>query len=100
MKKDNPTLTEALKQVMDPELFVNIVDLGLVYETSLTPEGTAKIVMTLTTPGCPMSPVFEAMIVDVLKKLPQVKEVEVRVTFDPPWSADKMNEEARRSLGF
>lgn len=89
----------ALKTVMDPELPINIVDLGLIYKVK-EKDGVVDVTMTLTTPGCPMSPVFEAMIKKALKKFPEVKKVKVNLTFEPMWDAAKMSMEAKKALGF
>lgn len=90
---------DKLRNVMDPELYVNIVDLGLVYSAELKND-VAEITMTLTTPGCPMSPVFEAMIKNEVGKLAGVREIHVHLTFDPPWSPTMMSDEVRVALGF
>ncbi len=84
---------------MDPELNVNIVDLGLIYGITVK-NGTANILLTLTTPGCPLSPVFEAMIKEALKEVNGVNNVRVELTFIPPWTPDKMASQARTALGF
>jgi metal-sulfur cluster biosynthetic enzyme len=96
MAKD---LKTALKNVLDPELGVNIVDLGLIYKIE-EKAGNVLVLMTLTTPGCPMSPVFEAMIREELQKVKGVKAVRVELTFDPPWNPDMMAAETRAALGF
>lgn len=102
MKKENLKLkiTNLLKEVMDPELHVDIVSLGLIYDVDLDSTGVCQITMTLTTPGCPLMPIMEAMIRSKLKTLAQIKEVKIIVTFDPPWDASKMSEETRTALGF
>lgn len=99
-----------LKSVIDPELNVDIVSLGLVYEVTVKniespagPEPFAHILLTLTTPGCPLSHVFEAKIkeaLDEINGLNAYKNVEVELTFDPPWIPDMMTEEAKAELGF
>lgn len=91
---------ERLKTIYDPELPVDIYELGLVYEVITNPNGVLKIVMTLTAPGCPVA---DQIIQDVergLKSIDGVKEVRVEITFDPPWDRDMMSEEARLELGF
>ncbi len=100
IKRIEDEVRKRLKLVMDPELHVNIVDLGLVYGIEVDKEGLCTVIMTLTTPGCPMIPLFEAMINSALKKVPQVKEVKINLTFEPPWDASKMTEETRVALGF
>jgi len=88
-----------LKTVIDPELQVNIVDLGLVYGVQI--EGDlVKVRMTLTSPGCPLSFVFDQMVTDAVKTVRGVKDVKVHLTFDPPWDPAKMNEEVKLKLGW
>lgn len=90
---------EALKDIYDPELHYNIVDLGLVYDIDIQ-EGKVKILMTLTTPACPIGPFVEEQVRDNLAYLPGVEDVEVEFTFDPPWDPSRMSEEARADLGL
>ncbi len=94
---------EELKKVIDPELFVNIVDLGLIYNVDLLPaEGktTIKIDMTMTSPMCPAGPQLIANSKQVVGALPGVASVEVKIVLDPPWTPDKMSDEARDQLGI
>jgi metal-sulfur cluster biosynthetic enzyme len=95
---------EELKKVIDPELFVNIIDLGLVYIVAFEPveEGKqkVKIEMTMTSPACPAGPQLIAQSKMVIKQMPGVSDCEVRIVMDPPWTPDKMSEEARDSLGI
>lgn len=95
---------DQLKSVYDPEIPVNIVDLGLIYSCSITdhPDGGKKIgvQMSLTAPGCGMSDVLKADVENRLRRLPEVKEVKVEVVFDPPWSPGRMSEAAKLQLGF
>ncbi len=95
---------EVLKTIYDPEIPVNIVDLGLVYQVRVTPveEGKNKveIVMTLTAPGCGMGPVIQQDVEMAVKNLPGVESVNVEVVFDPPWSREMMSESARLQLGM
>lgn len=88
-----------LKTVLDPELNINVVDLGLIYDVKIE-EGNVEILMTLTTPFCPLSAFFEKELVAAVKDIKGVGEVKINLTFDPPWTADKMSEEARLELGF
>ena len=92
-------VTEALKDVYDPELHYNIVDLGLVYDVDVK-DGDIHIRMTLTTPACPIGPMIVAQIQETVRALPGVKDVDVELTFDPLWSPDLMSEEARAGLGL
>ena len=95
---------EELKKVVDPELFVNIVDLGLIYNVDVADgeEGkkNIKIDMTMTSPMCPAGPQMIANSKQVLGQLPEVGTVEVKIVLDPPWSPDKMSEAARDQLGI
>ncbi len=99
------TIYEALRQVQDPELLVNIVDLGLVYEVRVTEQhGQANIYvkMTMTSPACPAAPQLVQDAKDVLGELigDDAGKIEVEVTLDPPWTPDRMTEEARDELGL
>lgn len=99
------TVREALKEVIDPELFVNIVDLGLIYDVTITPnEESGKedvaIDMTMTSPACPAAPQLISNSNDAVKKLDNVGEVNVKVVMQPPWSPDCMTEDARDQLGI
>jgi metal-sulfur cluster biosynthetic enzyme len=93
----------ALKQVQDPELFVNLVDLGLIYEV-LTSEADGKtnihVKMTMTSPACPVGPQMLQEVRDVLLDLENVGEIEVEMVMIPPWSPDRMTEAARDELGM
>ena len=97
-------IREELKKVIDPELFVNIVDLGLIYNVDLVPaeegKSNVKIDMTMTSPMCPAGPQMIANSKQVLSQLPKVGEVEVKIVLDPPWTPDKMTEDARDQLGI
>ncbi|HYD35050.1 MAG TPA: metal-sulfur cluster assembly factor [Vitreimonas sp.] len=106
-------ITTHLKTVMDPELNVDIVSLGLVYDVSVKevqspggPHPLIHILLTLTTPGCPLAAVFEPMIKSALKPLETSHHVDtdqdviIELTFDPPWVPDMMTAEARAELGF
>lgn len=98
------SVREELKKVIDPELFVNIVDLGLIYDVNLEPndEGKTdvKIDMTMTSPMCPAGPQLIANSKQVVTQLEEVNEVEVKIVMDPPWTPDKMTEDARDQLGI
>ncbi|MBI2012736.1 metal-sulfur cluster assembly factor [Candidatus Curtissbacteria bacterium] len=90
---------EKLKQCLDPELGINIVDLGLVYGINV--DGSrVNVLMTLTTPGCPLDSYFVQDITSKVKLIREVSDVAVEVTFDPPWNPAKMSEESRDMLGF
>ncbi|HEY9390221.1 MAG TPA: metal-sulfur cluster assembly factor [Mycobacteriales bacterium] len=90
----------ALREVIDPELGVNIVDLGLVYDLAVDPVGNITIHMTLTTPGCPLGGYLDDEIRSCLRQFPAAGDVTVRLVWDPPWSTDLMNDAARTQLGW
>ncbi|MFB6265877.1 MAG: metal-sulfur cluster assembly factor [Candidatus Nanohaloarchaea archaeon] len=92
---------EKLEQVIDPELGVNIVDLGLVYEIEAG-DGEVHVLMTLTTPGCPLHEVFREEVKKNVSELEGIdrEDVEVELTFDPPWSREDMSDKARAEIGF
>lgn len=95
---------EALKQVVDPELFVNIVDLGLIYLVTVTEaeEGKSNVAieMTMTSPACPAGPQLLQNSKDVIGRLEGVGQVEVKLVMTPPWTPDRMTEDARDQLGI
>jgi metal-sulfur cluster biosynthetic enzyme len=97
---------EQLKQVIDPELFVNIVDLGLIYVVDLTPNAETPtkldvlVEMTMTSPMCPAGPQLVANSRQVVEAMEGVGNVEIKVVMDPPWSQDMMTEDARDQLGI
>ncbi|HAI22271.1 TPA: aromatic ring hydroxylase [Candidatus Collierbacteria bacterium] len=99
MKMIEDKIREALKSVIDPELGVSIVDLGLIYDVRYE-GGVAEIEMTLTSPGCPLAPVIDKKIKDALKGVPEVKELTVELVWDPPWSKDLMSDELKAEFGF
>ena len=88
----------ALRSVYDPEIPVNIADLGLIYDVTLT-ANDAAIDMTLTAPGCGMGPVLIEEVKDRVRQVPNLHDVEVTLVFDPPWSREMMSEEAQLELG-
>jgi metal-sulfur cluster biosynthetic enzyme len=89
----------ALENVIDPELGIDIVNLGLVYDVDLTEEGLATVTMTLTSMGCPLGPVIVDQVKTALSDLPEVKETEVNIVWQPAWSKDKMSRYAKMALG-
>ena len=91
---------EALRCVYDPELGVNVVDLGLIYDVDVNEEGHVTITMTLTTPGCPMHESIGEGVGVALQDVPGVTSGEIRLVWDPPWDPSRMTEEGRRMLGF
>jgi metal-sulfur cluster biosynthetic enzyme len=99
MAVDNETILEALKAVYDPEIPIDIVNLGLIYEVKV--DGSrVDIKMTTTAPGCPMGNYIAGQAERVLRNLEGVGEVHVAMVFDPPWSPDRVSEEGKRALGL
>lgn len=99
-KSIKDAVTEQLKTVYDPEIPVNIFELGLVYEVKVLDDNKVKIVMTLTSPNCPVA---ESLPMEVKQKAEMaegVEEADVEITFDPPWDQDMISEEARLELGL
>ena len=90
----------ALENVIDPELGIDIVNLGLVYDVDMDDEGVCKITMTLTSRGCPLGPVIVDQIKTVLSELPEVKDVDVNIVWNPPWNKDMMSRYAKMALGI
>ena len=91
---------EALKTVYDPEIPVNVVDLGLIYDVQVTDDNNVFVQMTLTFPGCGMGPHIAQQAEWAVQDLDGVEEVEIELTFDPPWSPEMISEEARMMLGI
>jgi metal-sulfur cluster biosynthetic enzyme len=99
-KEMEESILGALETVMDPELGVDIVNLGLVYEVDLDEAGVAKITMTLTSIGCPLAGTITEDIKRALLELPEVKEVDVNIVWSPPWTKDKMSRYAKIALNI
>jgi FeS assembly SUF system protein len=91
---------EALKTCYDPEIPYNIVDLGLIYDLQISDEGYVFIRMTVTTPACPVGPYLEDQVREAVLGVPGVRDVAVQIVFDPPWTIERMSEQARRDLGI
>ncbi|MGC8580756.1 MAG: metal-sulfur cluster assembly factor [Thermoplasmata archaeon] len=98
VKKDD--IINALKKCYDPEIPVNIVDLGLIYDLNISNDGVVEIKMTLTAIGCPLADMLSEEVKNELMQIKGVKEVLVELVWDPPWTPDKMSDEARRMLGI
>lgn len=90
---------ESLKNVIDPELGINIVDLGLVYDVAVE-DGTLRVEYTLTTMGCPIGPLIESQMQQTISGIEGVDGFEAEMVFTPPWTPDKMSEEAKAALGM
>jgi len=91
---------EALKEIYDPEIPVNIYDLGLIYGVEITPESHAKVTMTLTTPHCPVAESMPGEIELRVGAVPGIGDAEVELVWDPPWDPQKMSDEAKLELGM
>ena len=94
------SVVEACKTVYDPEIPVNIYDLGLIYTLDINAENAVRVVMTLTAPGCPVAGEMPGWVADAVEPLPGVKQVDVEMTFQPQWGMEMMSDEARLELGF
>ncbi|WP_438351451.1 metal-sulfur cluster assembly factor [Paenibacillus sp. FA6] len=92
-------IKDCLKEVYDPELGVNIVDLGLIYDLQFV-DGIVSVVMTLTTPGCPMHDMIVGGVKRALEALPEILSVEVEVVWEPAWSPSLMSDEVKEDLGY
>ena len=100
----NPDLREqvldALKTVRDPEIPVNLVDLGLIYELIVNKDGVVYVEMTLTTPACPVAGALPGQVRDAVSAVPGVQDARVKLVWTPPWDKDRMSEEAKLELGL
>jgi FeS assembly SUF system protein len=90
----------AFKKVYDPEMPVNIYELGLIYGLDVDAEGNVAIRMTLTAPNCPVAGILPGQVEQAARAVPGVKDVKLELTFDPPWSKDRMSEAAKLALGI
>jgi len=93
-------VVQACRTVFDPEIPVNIYDLGLVYTLAINGDNDVAVTMTLTAPGCPVAGEMPGWVADAINAVPGVRQVDVEMTFDPPWGMDMMSDEARLELGF
>ena len=93
-------IIEELRKIYDPEIPVNIYELGLIYDIKVKDEKFAIIKMTLTTPNCPVAESLPQEVEEKIRSIDEVKSAEVEITFDPPWTKDLMSEEAKLELGF
>lgn len=95
-----PAIVEALRTVYDPEIPVNIYDLGLIYNFEVDENFFVAVSMTLTAPGCPVAETFPGIVENAVKSVPGVSDAQVELTFDPPWTMANMSEEAKLELGM
>ncbi len=93
-------VVEACRSVYDPEIPVNIYELGLIYTIDISDENAVDIKMSLTAPGCPVAGEMPGWVADAVEPLPGIKQVNVELVWEPPWGMDMMSDEARLELGF
>ena len=93
-------IIKVLKTIFDPEIPVDIYELGLIYDVFVNEDFDAKVLMTLTSPNCPVAESLPAEVEEKVKSIMGINQVEVEMTFDPPWTKDLMSEEAKLELGF
>ncbi|MBA5792053.1 SUF system Fe-S cluster assembly protein [Flavobacterium sp. xlx-214] len=93
-------IVKVLKTIFDPEIPVDIYELGLIYDVFVNEDREVKILMTLTSPNCPVAETLPMEIQEKVKSIDMVKDVEIELTFDPPWDKDMMSEEAKLELGM
>lgn len=93
-------IVRVLKTIFDPEIPIDIYELGLIYDVFVNEDYEVKILMTLTTPNCPVAETLPLEVEEKIKSMDAVKNAEVEITFDPPWSKDLMSDEAKLELGF
>ncbi len=93
-------VNDALREVIDPELGLDFVELGLIYEVEIEEPGAVKVTFTLTSPGCPIGPQVSEQIQEFVSELDGVQRVESAMTFTPPWTPERMSEDAKFALGF
>ena len=99
-KELGETVVKVLKTIYDPAIHVDIYELGLIYDVFLNEDNDVKILMTLTTPNCPVAESLPQEVKDKVASIEGVKSADIEMTFDPPWSRDLMSEEAKLELGF
>tara|TARA_B100000609_G_scaffold18313_1_gene13274 strand:- start:1054 stop:1365 length:312 start_codon:yes stop_codon:yes gene_type:complete len=93
-------IINVLDNIYDPEIPVSIYELGLIYDVKISEDNDVKVIMTLTSPSCPVAESLPEEIKEAVQKIKTIKSVEVEVTFDPPWEKSMMSEEAKLELGF
>ena len=93
-------IVKVIKTIFDPEIPVDIYELGLIYDVFVNEDYEVKVLMTLTTPNCPVAETLPKEVEDKVKSIKNVKDTEVEITFDPPWTQDLMSEEAKLELGM
>ena len=94
------SIVKVLKTIYDPEIPVDIYELGLIYDVMVNEDYEVKILITLTSPNCPVAETLPVEVEEKVKSIDQIKDVEVEITFDPPWTQELMSEEAKLELGM
>ena len=100
MEELENTIVDVLKSIYDPEIPVDVYELGLIYEVKIDKDFNVQIEMTLTSPNCPVAESMPKEVEDKVANIPKVKSAKVNIVFDPPWDKDMMSEEAKLELGF
>ena len=94
------SIVKVLKTIYDPEIPVDIYELGLIYDVMVNEDNEVRILMTLTSPNCPVAETLPVEVEEKVKSIDAIKDVEVEITFDPPWTQELMSEEAKLELGL
>ncbi|AHF80734.1 Hypothetical protein TES1_1356 [Thermococcus paralvinellae] len=100
VKLSKEVILEKLKEVVDPEIGIDVVNLGLIYELDIRPDNTVYVKMTMTTPGCPLTMWLLKAVEEKILEIPGVKDAEIELTFDPPWTPERISEEYKKKLGL
>lgn len=100
LEKLGDKIVRVLKTIYDPEIPVDIYELGLIYDVFISEESNAKILMTLTSPNCPVAEILPAEVAEKIKTIDEINDCEVEITFEPAWTQDMMSEEAKLELGM
>jgi metal-sulfur cluster biosynthetic enzyme len=100
MTLEEKEIRDALSEVFDPEIGIDIVSMGLIYKIEVSAENDVKITMTLTFPGCPYGPSMIEDVEDRIRMIPQVRNISVDLTFEPPWSPESMDADIKAALNF
>ena len=100
MEELENTIVDVLKSIYDPEIPVDVYELGLIYEVKIDKESNVQIEMTLTSPNCPVAESMPKEVEDKVAEITDVKSAKVNIVFEPPWDKDMMSEEAKLELGF
>jgi len=100
VKLSKEIILEKLKEVIDPEIGIDVVNLGLIYDVDVRPDNTVYVKMTMTTPGCPLTMWLLKAVEEKVLEIPGVKDAEIELTFDPPWTPERISEEYKKKLGL